>query len=259
MGPNTKGARDEKLTLMTVRAENSVLAVVWNYACHPTAFSRVDALSADFPGVVRKRIRQQIGRDAPVLFLQGFSGDTRPPGRKRIRTIKDVLLRVCLGPTFGDLDPADYEEWTESLAAAVAKCLGGPMVSIDGRLWSHRIAVPRGNFVKGGVSPAFVWFQAVRFGDLTIVGVSAELVSEFSSPLRRLAASRFVMPVGCLDATVGYLPTAEVHREGGYEAGGFCASFGVDELTPQASLETWSALVQLIAATSQDNAADQGE
>src|ERR1700719_2493838 len=78
-GPNPNGDRDESVRIVEFsKLSGEPSAVIWNYACHPTDFPGFLQVSAEYPGIVRSRLRSQLG-DIPVLFLQGFSGDVRPP------------------------------------------------------------------------------------------------------------------------------------------------------------------------------------
>ena len=77
--PNPTGPRDETLHLLTFSdPTDRPLAVLWSYACHPVGFPARTRVSADFPGVVRRALRDAHGAELPVLFLQGFAGDVRP-------------------------------------------------------------------------------------------------------------------------------------------------------------------------------------
>src|SRR5262249_27377387 len=79
MSPEPNGATDRRATVILLRRADSdaVIAAIWNYACHPTAVVPDNAVSADFPGAVRRALRIQFG-DVPCLFAQGFCGDISP-------------------------------------------------------------------------------------------------------------------------------------------------------------------------------------
>src|SRR5690606_22606566 len=51
--------------------------VIVNYACHPTTLGWTNTLiSPDFPGAMKRTISENTG--APVLFMQGASGELAP-------------------------------------------------------------------------------------------------------------------------------------------------------------------------------------
>jgi hypothetical protein len=54
-------------------------AVIVSYACHPVVLGpRNTNISADYPGVIMKRIEERLGGDAMCLFIQGCGGDINP-------------------------------------------------------------------------------------------------------------------------------------------------------------------------------------
>jgi hypothetical protein len=78
VGFNPGVAADDTLTVGRVSdASGKIIATVVNYACHPTtlAWQNTD-VSPDFIGAAREMVQQKTG--APMLFLQGASGDLAP-------------------------------------------------------------------------------------------------------------------------------------------------------------------------------------
>ena len=51
------------------------LAVMVSYAAHPTNFYGKKTISADFPGFMRNVLQRVLGKDLPVLYLQGACGN----------------------------------------------------------------------------------------------------------------------------------------------------------------------------------------
>ena len=59
--------------------QDRVRAVLVNYACHPVVLGPQNRkISADYPGVMRRLVEQQLGADATCIFLQGCCGDINP-------------------------------------------------------------------------------------------------------------------------------------------------------------------------------------
>lgn len=230
MAPNREGATDETLTLLSVDdANGDSLAFVWNYACHPVSHPRENSVSAHFPGVARVALREKAGRDVPVLFFQGFSGNTRPSATVETHTIAERAHRLLSGPVFGRFTIDSYRKWTRSLSDAVvnlAESLEGVGATDIG---GTRVEMPGAAFASPWPLPVSV--QAIKFGrELTLLGISAEVVAEYADSARLLAGSQHCMLIGCLDTPFGYAPTAQMQREGGYEAEGYLSSFGLESL-----------------------------
>ena len=229
--PNPKGATDETVTKLVVRDRRGLVrGVVWNYACHPVAYADDHAVSAHFPAVVRDRLRQTSSNsELAVVFLQGFSGDTRPSasvasGRRM------AVRRLIRGPTFCTMTPPEFHDWSSSLADAAVSVDVHDLPADGTELRTQRVLRGLEEFVADS-PPAHVSFQAIRLGtEFCILGVGAEVVAEYGPMFRRRAGSALTMCVGCVDHTFGYLPTTTMLADGGYEAGGYCRTFGLGSL-----------------------------
>ena len=70
--PNPSGPKDERATVALLRKadDGQVLGVLWHYTCHPTAVVPDNVISADYPGAVRRALRQRFG-DIPCVFRAG--------------------------------------------------------------------------------------------------------------------------------------------------------------------------------------------
>ncbi len=78
-GFNPSGLADDTVLVARVTrdADNQPLAVIVNYACHPTTLAWDNTLiSPDYPGAMRETVEAAIG--APCVFLQGASGELGP-------------------------------------------------------------------------------------------------------------------------------------------------------------------------------------
>ncbi len=232
IAPNLTGSRDETITLFTITGESDTpVAVVWNYACHPVAQPSPEQYSSHFPGLVRARIRSWFGEpNLPVLFFQGFSGDTRPSASVRKTTFIERLRNAGRRTAFDRMSSDVYTKWSASLGDRVMDVLRTTrVVPADGTGASSTLE-PGERFTAGQAHP--VLFQAVAVGpELTILGIGAEPVSSYAHWVRSTIDSAFVMCVGCVDQTYGYLPTETVRQEGGYEGGEFCTMFGLGSVS----------------------------
>lgn len=228
MAPNPDGPNDDGIRRLRFldSASEKVVAEVWSIALHPTDYPQKDVITADFPGYVRRAIRCDVGRKFPVLFLQGFSGNVRPTNP----STPWGLRRLLQGPRFTGFTEDEYRDWTESLTREV---LSVPWRSLAGtRIRSIRLPIQRQEFVHGGEVDHDGAIHGLRIGDLGIVGVPSEVVVEYLSSLVPVSPIENVWGVGCIDHVWGYAPTSKILDEGGYEAEGFCRSFGVESVNP---------------------------
>jgi hypothetical protein len=64
--------------LFAAGEKNEIIAIAHHNTSHSTCFEIADFASADFPGAARSMLRAALGKNVPVLYLQGASGDISP-------------------------------------------------------------------------------------------------------------------------------------------------------------------------------------
>jgi hypothetical protein len=60
-------------------------------------------------------------------------------------------------------------------------------------------------------------YQILRMGDLLWIGIGGEVFTHTGQRLARLSDRLMILPVGITGSSAGYLPTAEMFAQGGYE------------------------------------------
>lgn len=237
--PNPKGPKNELATVLLVRdvRNDRPIALVWHYTCHPTAVIPTDAVSADFPGKVRERLRQRLG-SIPCLFLTGFCGNIRPhivpaarpvPLRERFERLVRI---VFFGNLFPSVSAEDWRRWSDSLASRLDEIAQQPATRkfVPRELRIGSASVPLSTFFRGTAPPKPLCVQVLGFDDaLEIVAISAEPSVEWEVEIGEAVPA----PPGCirlyagyLGSLCGYLPTKAQIPEGGYEVEGFQSLFG---------------------------------
>lgn len=226
MGPNPGGEKDERIEVLEFRdAAGRVLAVLWNYACHPTGFPELLRVSAEFPGVVRTRLREVLGA-VPVLYLQGFSGDTRPPFRGLTPTLAGLVRRVLLGPQFRTPSLDEWRAWAQSLAVRVTEIVQaqGTPTALEVRT-SERLEVPEAELGDGGRGDKPLVWHSVDCEGFRLVGVNAEPVTAYRALIAAAFPGQLLLTAGCADQTHGYLPIDAMLAQRGYEVEDFRSLF----------------------------------
>ncbi len=225
LGPNPSGDRDESVRILEfAKPGGKPSAILWNYACHPTDFPEFLQVSAEYPGIVRSRLRSEFG-DIPILFLQGFSGDVRPPFSGRSSGVVGLLRRVLVGPQFRKPLGREWEKWSNSLANSVVSFARSVPRSLKiDSLMSKRVQVPEVEFAAGGSGSKSLIWHLVDCGGFRIVGINAEPVVKYRRLLEESLAGEPLLTVGCLDQPVCYLPSDNMIAERGYEVEGFRTS-----------------------------------
>src|SRR4029077_7485430 len=193
--PDPAGPRDETVHVVTLPGPaGRPLALLWSYACHPVSFAEPRHVSADYPGVVRRALRDAIGSDLPVIFLQGCAGDIRPRELGRPRTLGRRLAELAVGKLFTPFTAAEYTAWSNSLAARVVEVASAPArvfpLSPDLRATQTRVRLS--DLLDGASSPGrSVTFQRLPFsGGFPIAAMWAEPVAEYGLALRAAERGR---------------------------------------------------------------------
>lgn len=231
MRANPRGPADQSLHVVRLEDRSGApLALMWGYACHPVSSPQALHVTADFPGVARRELRGQFGADMPVVFLQGFSGNLRPPaflkpGRNPARLL-DQFLR---GPAFGSFSDAEYERWSGSLARLVANLADSPALrTVQPALYYRTVTFPLSTLIEGEPGPQVLALTQLRLATgLQLLAMTAEVVTEYTRHIARLFPEVETITVGCVGGTYGYLPTNLMVQEGGYEAGEFFEFFSL--------------------------------
>lgn len=249
-GPNFWGSRDETITVLKILDdEEKPIAILWNYACHPVHFPNGRTVSTHYPGAVRQALRGEYGENLPVLFFQGFSGDTRPlflAEDRKPETVRHLYRRVRFGPSWVPATMDRYTQWVNSLTERVLKAASrsAPIEFEEPR--SAELQMPRIDFFQPEGPPLV--FQAISFGNsLEIVAVSAEPVSHYAKTLRKRSKSKYTMLISCAGETAGYLPTERMLTEGGYEGGEFLPYFELASLNPGIEQNTRAAFLSVLS------------
>ncbi|MBA4148227.1 MAG: hypothetical protein H0X66_08925 [Verrucomicrobia bacterium] len=241
--PNPRGPIDDKLWIMRISpVGNRPEALVFSYACHPVivygyAFA---AISADFPGIARKIIREKNAKIGHVQFVQGLAGNVRP------RAVADLEQMTFRGASPEKLTQAGTDLANDVLAALTNKC---DVLKLDFAGASDRPFMARGNppsrevyekmkadeknpntrsvgefwlkrydsgegFAKGEAWPVgLVRLDQNHF----IAYLAGEPVVEWRGKITDWLAPRKIVTFGYSQEASTYLPTEELLAEGGYE------------------------------------------
>jgi len=254
--PEAPAADDTVVIGRITDAAGRPVGTIVNYACHPTTLAWQNRLvSPDYVGALRELVERETG--APVLFLQGASGELAPRAQytgdlevadRHGRALGHaVLAALALLPTpANELELSGVVEsgaplgmWTETaqarstgIAATTTEVeldlndlptiaeLEARWADIDPRSREERLGRARNlrdGYIDGPTVQHPLW--AWRLGDALLVGHPGEAYSTFQTGVRESAGEH---PVLVLNLANGpgfvYLPTAEAYRRGAYQA-----------------------------------------
>jgi len=216
LGLNPDGPVDRQIGLIRLeKTDGSIIALIANYAMHGTVLGgRWMQISGDAPGVVADYVEKKLG--APVLYINGAAGNIAPiysvydtPGAGHLQQFKVLLgdriletnrhIAVSAGAVELSASATAIETarkpgltWNAALDAyAATSSSGEPMVKIPVRF--------------------------LRINDILLWAAPVELFCEIAIHVRNASPFRHTFYFGYANGWIGYLPTAEAFREGGYE------------------------------------------
>ena len=224
------GPVDHDVPVLAVKgADGALRAVLFGYACHSTVMGDY-AISGDYPGYAQVALEKR-HPGAVALFLQGAGADQNPLPRRKVEhlerygaTLADAVdevlagkLRAVAGPLraaieFPELQfakPPSREQYQARLSSKdeIERLHARRMLDTldrDGRL-HDTVLYP---------------IQAWRFGDaFTLLALAGELVVDYSLRFKQQYGWERTWVAGYANDVFGYIPSARVLREGGYEGG----------------------------------------
>jgi len=218
-------------TLEVISADGRRRAVVFGYACHNTTMPPLDyRYCGDYAGFAQASLASDTA-DAS-LFVAGAGADQNPDPRGTIdlarehgRTLADAV-RHCL-------TDGDAHEITGTLRVAYDEIPlefqplpPRDVIEADRRSDDRYVRTKAEQLLAGldrgeTFPPTYPCpLHVVQFGDaLLLIGIGGEPVIDYAHALKRkyAAPGRIVWVAGYTNDMFGYIPTARVLREGGYE------------------------------------------
>jgi hypothetical protein len=237
---------DKAVHVVEIRKNGKTAGILVNWTCHCDVVGSETAISADFPGELRRCLKEKYGHDTAVLYLQGPCGNINHVDAFHVEETKHPRRYLEIGRALAD-ETIRIIERAEASETGVVKAAGKD-VSIPLKLpdekqvaWSEKIistvkedfaglcefdhdqvdlffAKKIRNEHQRQEKSRKIFFQAMRIGDLCIYASPGELFSEYGdelvakSPFKRKWVSAYS------NDQVGYIVVPECMVEGVYEA-----------------------------------------
>ena len=228
MADNPEGTVDRSVPVLCARTpQGEYLAILFGCACHNTTLTGADnVIAGDYAGFAQAHLEARF-RSAQAMFMSGCGADANPSPRG------SMALAQRHGATLG----MEVARIAEGSLTAVHGVLGTTYEMVDLPLQSlsraeiqQRAQLPSAEAVmarhmlrvleagetlpKKYAAPLAVW----RFGEaLTLVALPAEPVADYVNLIQAALPNRELWIAGYSNDCFGYLPTAQVVREGGHE------------------------------------------
>ncbi len=229
MSDNPAGATDKSVPVLRIEAPDRTLrAVLFGCACHNTALTgRDNVIAGDYAGFAQEHLeRQYPGTQA--MFMSGCGADANPSPRGSLEIARrhgttlgsevDRVLTAPLQTIQGSLRTV-YRTIDLPLQALsrVELETRTKLPSAESLMARHMLEVldQGGSLPPSYPAPLAVW----QLGDdLTLVALPAEPMADYVDLIGRLLGPEKLWVAGFNNDCFGYLPTAQVVREGGHEA-----------------------------------------
>lgn len=230
MRAEPEGVIDPQVTLLSFWNENTPLAVLSYYACHPQSYYRTGVPSPDFPGIARF-IRGQAVPEALHVHFNGAGGNVGAgkynDGSKENRfllaqRLADGMKRALDATQKQPINPQDIGWQSVPVSLPVAPHLNE----------AELVKAIQSEPAKGYISKAdqLAWVTrckaghkidvtCLRVGTVRALHLPGELFVEYQLAAKSMRPDLHVMLAAYGDYAPGYIGTAAAYPEGGYETG----------------------------------------
>jgi hypothetical protein len=243
LGVNPRGLVDRSVPVLRVDgADGKPRAVLFGYACHNTTLSQNDyMISPDYAGYAQQVV-QKASPGVQAMFVTGCGGAANPYprgtiaisrqhgeelGREVMRVMENKLspVRGPLTCVMGNADLPVRQTPRHELEQLVAKGNVREKASASRLLQSLDRGDPQPRHYS---APIAVWQLG---GDLTWVGLSGEVVADYVPLIEKAVGPLQLWISAYCNDYFGYVPSARMLTEGGYETLGLFRANGI--FTPE--------------------------
>jgi len=234
LGENPRGPVDRTMPLLKVATpDGRTRVVVFGAATHNTTLTQDEyRISGDYAGFAQQYVQERLA-GTQAMFVQGFAGDSNPYPRGTLElarqhgeTLGREVLRVLDGkltPIRGPLN-LQFDYVDIPLATAPSRAELGRMAGRGSPSWQSWTATQMLEALENGQklpthyrAPIALW----QFGStLTLVALSGEAVVDYAHLIEQAIGPTQLWLSAYNNDVFGYLPSARVLREGGYETRG---------------------------------------
>jgi neutral ceramidase len=234
LGVNPRGPADRTMPLLKVAsADGTLRAVVFGAATHNTTLTQDEyRISGDYAGFAQAFVETQ-RPGVQAMFVQGFAGDSNPYPRgtlelarqhgetlgREVLRVLGTRLAIVQGPLSLQFDYLDIPLAPVPPRAELEKMTGRGSPSWRAWMATQMVqALDRGERLPAHYrAPIAVW----QFGaDLTLVALSGEAVVDYAQSIEQAIGPTQLWLSAYNNDVFGYLPSARVVAEGGYETRG---------------------------------------
>lgn len=219
---NLETPYDNDVDVIKVKYNNGdrpdVLVLTGCHPVFPTGNDLTYTISANYPGVTRRTLEQK-NMAGKVMFIQGCAGDINPREASDIQTGMQLALdamavmqgnmRKLTGKISSFLDTVDIPVKPMSKEQVVE--FKNNNLNKEGEVWAEKNVrwadLMLNKYGQGEITPIMpVYVQTVNIGSWKLVGLSREVVTDYSISIKKLWPSKQVSVAGYCNDVTSYLP-----------------------------------------------------
>lgn len=258
LGVNPRGAADRGVPVLRVEdAGGELLAALFGAACHCTTLTGGNlSIDGDYAGHAQAYVEEK-HPGAQAMFIPGCGADANPYPRGTLELanrhgeslgaevvrVLDTELKPVEGPIRTEFRRVDLPLQKMTRAQIEKLAEGAPSYRryfTDGAL----AILARGEKLAEHYSAPFALWQ---FGDdLTLVAYSGETLVDYVALTEQALGPLKLWVTGYSNDLYGYLPSARVIAEGGYESRGMYTDIGL--FTPEVQDVVMAAITEMAQA-----------
>lgn len=217
---------EELITIKITSLNNEAIALLVNYACHGVVLGPDNLqITADWIGFLETKLEETY--NCVTIFLPGTSGNINPRTEDTIEKMKsggDVYDRT--GGTFEEMEKFGTSA-VEETKRTLTNMLQVEDQKIVNKVENVEVTIENEAIQKiVGKSKVRTKVTATRIGNLVILGIPGEAFVEYGLEFKSFK-KYVVIPLTLANDYIGYLPTEEAFKEGGYEPGVSVGPIGV--------------------------------
>lgn len=217
---------DDEMTVLRIAAAGRPLAMVVNWAAHPTIMGGSSfAYSGEYPGALSRSLEERLGEGGVALFFNGPQGDQSVGGDfgsgwEKVaaygKRLADEAWRLA-----GMAKPAEACLAVSDLTWQLPPYQVSP-VFVEDTGEEYQMTPEKAAALFGRLFPSRVEMQAIRVGPAVFLAYPCEPIAELGLAMKarvRQLGGRYPIGIALANSYIGYVLTPEQYKMGGYESG----------------------------------------
>jgi hypothetical protein len=221
----TAGPVDPEVGMLAFDSlDGNLLAVIYHFTLHANSDFGPE-FSADYPGIVSQRMREEFGDNVVCLFMPGCCGDVNPTFSRDHVTTGNLIAEQMI-PALKKREPISGPIPLGARKRTVDVPLRDLELDQEERLEKCGWGAESNEYFRRahrdlreeGVTQVETLVQAFHIGDTGFVTLPGEVFIDWQARIKKTSPFPWTFPVELSNDSLGYLITRDAWEGGGYEA-----------------------------------------